>query len=224
MICKSRFTAAALLAVVFVLAPMPALFASRANAQVVKSQANARVSESRANARILRTSDSGVDFTLRDLNGHETRLSQYRGHPVVLDFWATWCGPCRRQIPELKKLYTKYHSSRGLVVLGIACDTVQGDGVQVVAPFVRQFNINYPILLAEAPVLDSFGVEALPTTLFLGTDGSIVGRILGSGGSDELGQGVTALLANPSGKSRPAKKLTPEEQKKANSYDIEYRQ
>ncbi len=175
-----------------------------------------------ARAQVTRTSGETVDFTLRDLDGHMTKLSSYRGHPVVIDFWATWCAPCRHQIPELKKLYSKYHRSRGLVVLGIACDTVQGDGVGSVRPFVKEFEINYPILLAETEVLDSFGVEAIPTTLFLGSDGTIVGRVMGAGASGELTQGVDALLANPTGKSKPAKKLTPEEQKKENRYDIEY--
>jgi thiol-disulfide isomerase/thioredoxin len=205
MIRKYKFVATALIAGAFLFGSMPSRLQSRADAQVVRAS-------------------SIVDFSLRDMDGHVTKLSQYRGHPVVLDFWATWCPPCRHQIPELKKLYSKYHKSRGLVVLGIACDTVQGDGVKSVRPFVREFDISYPILLAETPVLDSFGVEALPTTLFLGPDGSIVGRVMGAGAPGELTEGVDALLANSSGKSKPAKKLTPDEEKKQNRYDIEYLQ
>ena len=174
-----------------------------------------------ARAQVARASNEVVDFTLRDLNGHATRLSQYRGHPVVIDFWATWCAPCRHQIPELKKLYSKYHRSRGLVILGIACDTIQGEGPGAVRPFVKEFDINYPILLAESEVLDSFGVDAIPTTLFLGPDGAVVGRVLGAGAKGELTQGVTELLANPKGKPKAAKK-TPDEQKKENRYDIEF--
>jgi len=169
-----------------------------------------------------RAQDVIVDFSLNDLNGHSMKLSQYRGHPVVLDFWATWCAPCRHQIPELKKLYEKYHRSRGLVVLGIACDTVQGEGVASVRPFVRDFAITYPILLAEASVLDSFGVEAIPTTVFLSPDGAIVGHIMGAGAPGELSANVKSLLDNPSGKRKAPKKPTPEEEKKANSYNVEY--
>jgi len=204
MIRHTKFIAIALVAVALVLGSMPERFESHANAQVV------------------RTSSNIYDFTLRDLDGHVTKLSQYRGHPVVIDFWATWCAPCRHQIPELKKLYTKY-KSRGLVVLGVACDTVQGDGVRSVRPFVHEFNISYPILLAESPVLDDFGIEALPTTVFLGANGTILGRMMGAGANGELSEGVNALLSNPTGKAQPQKKLTPAEEKKDNLYNIEYR-
>src|SRR5262249_5185707 len=95
-----------------------------------------------------------LDFELQDLDGNPMRLSQYRGHPVIVDFWATWCPPCRKQIPELKELYSRYHKSKGLEVIGVACDTIQGDGVRDIAPFVRKFKINYPVLVASAPVVD----------------------------------------------------------------------
>ena len=205
MIRQSKLLAAALITVAFIVGPMPSRFESFSDAQVVRS------------------AGSGVDFSLRDLDGHVTRLSQYRGHPVVIDFWATWCAPCRHQIPELKKLYAKYHRSRGLVVLGIACDTVQGEGVRSVRPFVRDFAINYPVLLAESNVLDDFGVEAIPTTVFLSTDGTMVGRMMGAGATGELTHSVDALLANPNGRGKPARKMTPEDEKRDNLYNIEYR-
>ena len=92
------------------------------------------------------------------------------------------------------------------MVLGVACDTVQGDGVRSIRPFVHEFDISYPVLLAETPVLDDFGIEALPTTVFLGSDGTIVGRMMGAGATGELTESVNALLANPTGKSKPTKK------------------
>jgi thiol-disulfide isomerase/thioredoxin len=164
-----------------------------------------------------------LDFTLDDLNGHPIKLSQWRGHPVVIDFWATWCGPCRRQIPELKKLYTRYHKSRGLMVLGVACDTVQGEGLSAIRPFVKEYSINYPVLLAEEGVVDRFGVDAIPTTIFLTADGAVVERLRGSAGPGELTDGVSALLRKSAEKATPQHKMTPQEAKKRNLYGVEFR-
>src|SRR5713226_5826418 len=78
------------------------------------------------------SADEGLNFSARGLDGKVIDLRNYRGHPVIVDFWATWCGPCRRQIPELVALYEKYNRSRGLVVIGVSCDLIQGDGVKAV--------------------------------------------------------------------------------------------
>src|SRR5271168_282452 len=93
--------------------------------------------------------NEGLDFSAPGLDGKSIDLSSFRGHPVIVDFWATWCGPCRKQIPELVALYKKYNKSRGLVIIGVSCDMIQGDGVKAVAPFVEEFRINYPIALAD---------------------------------------------------------------------------
>lgn len=135
-----------------------------------------------------------LDFQLHTLDGASMKLSQFRGHPVIVDFWATWCGPCRRQIPELKTIYSRYHKSRGLEVIGIACDAIQGDGIRAVAPFVEEFKINYPILIANESVLDALGVEAIPTTLFIGPDGRVVSRVMGAGHAGELTDGARVLM------------------------------
>jgi thiol-disulfide isomerase/thioredoxin len=135
-----------------------------------------------------------LDFTLRDLHGKAVKLSQWRGHPVIVDFWATWCPPCRKQIPELEKLYSQYNKSRGLVVLGVACDTIQGEGVRAVLPFVREFRISYPILMASEPVVDALGVQAIPTTLFIDPNGRMVDRIMGAGRAGELTNSTHRLL------------------------------
>ncbi|MGC1338357.1 MAG: TlpA disulfide reductase family protein [Candidatus Binataceae bacterium] len=135
-----------------------------------------------------------LDFKLHTLDGASMKLRQFRGHPVIVDFWATWCGPCRRQIPELKTIYSRYHKSRGLEVIGVACDSVQGDGIRAVAPFVEEFKINYPILVANDAVIDELGVEAIPTTLFIGPDGRVVERVLGAGHAGELTESARILM------------------------------
>lgn len=138
--------------------------------------------------------NTGLDFSAPGLDGKEIDLSAYRGHPVIVDFWATWCGPCRKQIPELVALYRKYNKSRGLVVIGVSCDLIQGDGVKAVAPFVEEFQINYPIAIADERLVDSMGVEAIPTTLFIGPEGNLVSRIVGAGHAGEISASAKQLL------------------------------
>jgi len=152
--------------------------------------------------------DEGLDFRAPGLDGKQIDLSDYRGHPVIVDFWATWCGPCRRQIPELVALYKKYNKSRGLMIIGVSCDLIQGDGVRAVAPFVEEFQINYPIALADEHLVDSMGVEAIPTTLFLGPDGRLVSRIVGAGRAGEITASAKQLL---DGVKRRREPRTPEE-------------
>jgi len=151
-----------------------------------------------------RPADEGLDFSAPGLDGNKINLSHYRGHPVIVDFWATWCGPCRRQIPELVALYKKYNKSRGLVIIGVSCDLIQGEGLRAVAPFVAEFRINYPIALADEQLVDSMGVEAIPTTLFLGPDGKIISRIVGAGRPGEISASAKLLLDGVKGHGAPA--------------------
>lgn len=149
--------------------------------------------------------DEPVDFTLLDLDGKPIKLSKWRGHLVIVDFWATWCGPCRKQIPELEDLYRRYHKSRGLIVVGVACDTITGGGLAAVEPFVQEFQIKYPILVANQPVIDNLGVEAIPTTLFVGGDGRLRTKIIGAGKHGELSETARLLLEGKKAPAEPKK-------------------
>ena len=134
-----------------------------------------------------------MSFTLTDLNGRVVRLSSWRGHPLVIDFWATWCPPCRKEVPELNAIYKKYRA-RGLVVVGVSVDKVQGDGVKSVRPFAREFKVGYPILMADDALVEAMDLDNIPTTLFIDRKGKTVARLEGRGKSGELAQAAKSLF------------------------------
>ncbi|MCX7995162.1 MAG: TlpA family protein disulfide reductase [candidate division WOR-3 bacterium] len=126
------------------------------------------------------------DFTLKSIDGKEYTLSKLKGNVVILDFWATWCPPCRREIPHLIALYDKY-KDKGLIILGISTEDKQ-----TLETFSRENNVNYPILLGNDEVFRKFGVRSIPHTLFIDKKGNV--RKLQIGYSDELIPYFEALI------------------------------
>jgi cytochrome c biogenesis protein CcmG/thiol:disulfide interchange protein DsbE len=110
------------------------------------------------------------ELTLKDLEGHDVRLSDYRGKVVMVNFWATWCPPCRKEIPDLIKLQRDY-GSRGLQVIGV---TYPPEDLAEVRQFVREAKVNYPIALGSKETRMLFSSsEALPMTVVIGKDGRV---------------------------------------------------
>ena len=110
------------------------------------------------------------DFTLPDLDGRQVKLSYFKGKLIILDFWATWCGPCVKEIPHFIDLYEQY-ADRGLVVLGVSVDR---KGTDVVNFFVRRHKVNYQILMADAQVRVAYGgIRSIPTTFVIDREGKI---------------------------------------------------
>jgi peroxiredoxin len=109
-------------------------------------------------------------FTLQDLNGKSISLSDFRGKVVILDFWATWCPPCVREIPHFIELYEQY-KDRGFAMVGISLDHA---GISTVKSFVRKYRVNYPILMADGQVGNAYGgIPSIPTTFVIDSAGNI---------------------------------------------------
>lgn len=121
-------------------------------------------------------------WTLKNLEGKPVKLSDFKGKVVLLNFWATWCPPCREEIPDLVSLQKQY-ASQGLVVLGISMDE---GGPARVASFAKKYEINYPIVLGDEKTSAAYGgIQVLPTTFVIDRKGRIVDGLLG--GSDRAG-------------------------------------
>jgi peroxiredoxin len=115
-------------------------------------------------------------FSLKDLDGKVVRLSDFRGKPVVIDFWATWCQPCRASLPHLNALHQRYNE-RGLVVLGLSVDD---GGPLRVRRFADHLGLKFRLAMADEQVLDEFGpIRSIPTTFFIDKKGQIARRVVG---------------------------------------------
>lgn len=124
------------------------------------------------------------DFALQSLEGKTIRLSDFRGKAVALNFWATWCEPCKIETPWLVELQQKYGPD-GLQVVGISAD--EGDSKEDVAKFTQTMGVNYPILLGKEEVITAYGgVQFLPETVYIDRDGKVVDKVFGLKGKGEI--------------------------------------
>jgi thiol-disulfide isomerase/thioredoxin len=122
-------------------------------------------------SRAEQTRKPAPDWQLSDVNGNPLKLSDFKGKVVVLDFWATWCPPCRAEIPGLVALQKKY-ADQGLSVIGVSLDE---QGPAVVKPFMQRFAINYPVVMGNEKILADYGgISAIPTTFVIDREGNVV--------------------------------------------------
>ncbi len=131
------------------------------------------------------------DFVLQSLDGKTVRLSDFHGKAVLLNFWATWCGPCQIEMPWFEQLQKQY-GSQGLQVIGIAMD---GASKNDIAEFANNLGVDYLILLGKEDVGDAYGgVQFLPATFYVSRDGKVVDKVFGLKGRSEIEESVKKAL------------------------------
>ncbi len=140
-----------------------------------------------------RRGQQAPDFELVDLKtGNKVRLADFRGKAVLLNFWATWCPPCKVEIPSFVDLQNQY-GPQGLQVIGVAMDDAGRDTIET---FARNMGINYLVLQGTDKVADAYGgVAGLPTTFYLGRDGRVVKSVEGLVTHGEAEENVKLALA-----------------------------
>ena len=132
------------------------------------------------------------DFTLKDPNGGNVKLSDYKGKVVLLNFWATWCGPCKMEIPEFVEAYSKYRD-KGFVILGVLSE--DDPAPNELEAFMGDFKMNYPVLRAHLPLEESFGtLWALPTSYVIDRKGQVCSKHMGPFSKEALEREINGLL------------------------------
>ncbi len=141
-------------------------------------------------------------FTLNDLSGKKVSLADYRGKAVLLNFWATWCAPCKVEIPWFIKLREQY-ASQGFEILGVSSDDLDKDDKAKlftekaeIAKFVEQQKMTYPVLLDADAISNPYGgVDSLPTSFFIDRNGTVVAQTVGLAPRDEIEADIRKALA-----------------------------
>jgi thiol-disulfide isomerase/thioredoxin len=133
-----------------------------------------------------------LDHTLKDTAGRDVSLRSFAGKVVLLNFWATWCVPCKIEIPSFVELYSRYRG-RGVEIVGVDV----GEAPATVAPYVREMKVNYPVLLTgdRKDLLTAFGIDVgLPTTVIINRDGTVCRKRVGLMSRELFEQVIKALL------------------------------
>ncbi len=136
-------------------------------------------------------SDPAPAWELRNVDGSTLKSDQFAGKVVIVDFWATWCPPCREEIPGFVDLHRRY-ADKGLVVVGVALDRT---GPSAIKAFMEKFGMKYPVVIGDARTVEAFGgVEAIPTTFVIDRAGKIVGKHVGYEDRETFEKEIKRLL------------------------------
>lgn len=134
------------------------------------------------------------NFTLHNIEGKKVSLSDYKGKAVLINFWATWCAPCKIEMPWFVALHSQY-AQQGFEILGVSEDDASVSRAQI-AKFGQQQSINYPLLIGDDSVSHKYGgVEFLPTSYYVGRDGRVVAESAGLVSKDQVEANIKKALA-----------------------------
>ena len=136
------------------------------------------------------TGKAKLDFVLKDKFNAPVHMAEYKGKVVLLNFWATWCGPCKQEIPEFVELYDRY-KDKGLVIVGISID----DSAEQLQAFTKEWRMQYPVLQMRPEIEDEYGpFYGIPTSFIVTRDGSICIKHLGPATKEQFEREIKALL------------------------------
>ncbi len=137
---------------------------------------------------------AAAEIGARFINSSDQTLAKLKGKVVVLDFWATWCGPCRMEIPSFVKLYSLYHP-KGLELLGLSVENPGSQPAGYFDQFLKNFSVNYPIGFADENTSRTYGIQAIPATFFIDKTGKIATAFVGVHSEEEISAVIEKLLS-----------------------------
>ena len=186
---KSRWIVAAAAALALGLLTLP-LFRSQTGGQPISPRPATAAAGAPRDASCDAQGTATFDFVLKDQHNVPVKMADYKGKVVLLNFWATWCGPCKVEIPEFVELYDQY-KDKGLVIVGVSVD----DSPEQLQAFMKEYKMNYPVLQMTPAVETAYGpFYGYPTTFFIARDGSICIKHLGPATKEQFEKEIKALL------------------------------